>query len=191
MSKHPLFFVPLVFMLSYATAQAAAVDLPETGQTSCTDNAGLGIACANTGQDGDFKAGVAWPDPRFVAGSGAEVDCVTDKLTGLMWVRAPSVVAGNWTSALASANDLTLCGFSDWRLPNVIELESMLNGEAANTSTYLNSQGFSGVTAGTYWSSTSWTGNAVYAYTVNLNEGYLFALTKTDSYYIWPVRAGQ
>jgi hypothetical protein len=39
--------------------------IPQTGQTSCYDAAGSSIACSGTGQDGDKKAGVAWPDPRF------------------------------------------------------------------------------------------------------------------------------
>lgn len=189
MTNRALLFVLIAIMLRSATVQAAPANPPETGQTTCTDTTGIVIDCAGTGQDGDLKAGVAWPSPRFAAGSGVEAECVTDKLTGLMWVRVPTAVADTWANALNNANSLTLCGFSDWRLPNVYELESLRNSESA-TSTFLNAQGFSGVSAGVYWSSTSWPGNAVYAWAVYLDDGYVFTLVKTDSYYIWPVRAG-
>jgi hypothetical protein len=63
------------------------VALPETGVIRCTDGTGATIDCANTGQDGDLKAGMAWSNPRFtVDGTG---NCITDNLTGLMWVRNP------------------------------------------------------------------------------------------------------
>ena len=77
-------------------ALAGTVDLPETRQTTCYDTAGNAIACASTGQDGDIKAGVAWPSSRFTV-SG---DCVTDNLTGLIWVRSPDSVARTWQQAL-------------------------------------------------------------------------------------------
>ncbi len=120
-----------------------SVALPKTGQSSCYDAIGNAIPCAGTGQDGDIKAGVSWPNPRFVVGTGTEAACVADKLTGLMWVQAPSTVPDTWIAAVTSANNLVLCGFSDWRLPNVNELESLVNTQEG--SRYLNSQGFSNI----------------------------------------------
>jgi hypothetical protein len=186
-----LILVLAASLLPFATAQAAPADLPETGQTTCTNAAGAVIACASTGQDGDLKAGVAWPNPRFVVGTDAEVDCVTDRLTGLMWVRAPSAMTAIWTAALAGANDLTLCGFSDWRLPNVNELESLVNGESVSPAAFLNTQGFSGVQAGRYWSSSSLAGNTGDAWVVDMNDGLMTGDGKSDSRFVWPVRAGQ
>jgi len=177
-------------LLPLATAQAAPADLPETGQTTCTDATGFVIACAGTGQDGDLRAGVAWPNPRFTVGTGAMVDCVTDNLTSLMWVRAPSATAVAWTAAPAGANTLTLCGFSDWRLPNINELESLVNSGVADSSIYLNTQGFSGVQPTVYWSSSSYAGSAL-AWTVYMNIGYVVTFDKSNSFSVWPVRAGQ
>jgi hypothetical protein len=74
------------------------------------------------GDDGDLKQGVAWPTPRFAV-SG---DCATDNLTGLIWARNAS--AGGtvtWEEAIDYANNLSLCGHSDWRLPNRKELRSL------------------------------------------------------------------
>lgn len=66
------------------TAQTAPGKLPATGQTTCSDMNGGTVDCANTGQDGEYQAGVAWPNLRFTVGTADAADCVTDNLTGLM-----------------------------------------------------------------------------------------------------------
>ena len=174
-------------------AFAAPADVPETGQTLCYNAAGATIACAGTGQDGELLAGVAAPSPRFVAGSGAQAQCVTDRLTGLMWMQAPDIGLRNWVAALARAENLTLCGFSDWRLPNVNELESLVNLGVTNQATALNAAGFSSVQAGDYWSSTSVAGSPNNAWYVSMNGGGVGVGegVKTFAIFVWPVRAGQ
>ena len=166
-----------------------AVQLPRTGQTTCYDTAGAVISCAGTGQDGEIQAGVIWPDPRFAV-SG---DCVTDKLTGVMWSKngnpAGSLI---WQGALdyvASINSgAGLCGYHDWRLPNVNELESLVNAGMQDSAAWLNTQGFYNVT-GTHWSSTSFTFHPYNAWIVAV-DGVLFNYwNKTSSYSgTWPVR---
>jgi Protein of unknown function (DUF1566) len=174
-----------------APAPAGIIALPKTGQTTCSDAAGAAIACAGTGQDGELQTGVAEPSPRFVVGTGATLDCVTDNLTGLMWVKAPSAVIATWANALTAANDLMLCGFIDWRLPNVNELESLVNSEAANGAVFLNTQGFTGVQADYYWSSSSDAVLVDGAWFVDMRTGIVFVNPKSVSSYVWPVRAGQ
>jgi len=178
-------------LLPFATVQAAPANLPESGQTTCYNSAGSAIACAGTGQDGELQTGVAWPSPRFVVGTVAGVDCVTDSLTGLMWVRSPSTTPATWANALSSVNNLTLCGFSNWRLPNINELESLVNSEAADQASFLNAQGFTGVQASNYWSSSSYAGGADLAWGVGLSAGHVFGDGKSSNFYVWPVRAGQ
>ena len=185
-----MILVLIVSLLPLASAQAAPADLPESGQTTCTDATGAVIACTGTGQDGDLKAGVAWPSPRFTVGAGATAACVTDNLTGLMWMGTPNSTSATWTNALTAADNLTLCGFSDWRLPNINELESLVNSEVANQAVFLNAQGFAGVQAGFYWSSSSYAGSAALAWVV-LNSGNVGAIDKPFNGYVWPVRAGQ
>ena len=166
-----------------------SVNLPKTGQTTCYDAAGAVIACATTGQDGELQKGVAWPSPRFtVDGTGL---CVTDNLTGLMWVRTPDSVTRTWANALTYANGLTICGYDDWHLPNRKELRSLINYGQANTATWLNTQGFSNVQAGSYWSSSTYAYDTTYAWNVYMDYGYVVGDFKTVSYYVWPVRAGQ
>ena len=178
-------------LLPFTNAQAAPADVPETGQTTCYDAAGAVIACAGTGQDGELRAGVAWPAPRFTVGTGTGANCVTDNLTGLMWAQAPSTTPVTWANALTAANGLTLCGFSDWRLPNRKELRSLVNYTLANNAVTLNTLGFSGVQASYYWSSSSYAGSAANAWIVDLVGGSVSASNKSVSNYVWPVRAGQ
>ena len=130
----------------------------KTGQTTCYDEAGAVRNCAGTGEDGEYQAGVAWPEPRFVVGSGAEADCITDQLTDLMWLRTPNITTTvTWQDALTAANNLSACGHSDWRLPNWNEFRSLANYGQQSLSDWLNNpaQGFTGVTGGFYWSSTT------------------------------------
>lgn len=111
------------------------------------------------GDDGDLQAGIAWPAARFSDnGDGT----ITDGLTGLMWAQDAGLGAGAmaWTDALAFASGLSHAGYADWRLPNVNELESLIDYEQANPSLPLGSP-FQNVhlnvfdeTAGAYWSST-------------------------------------
>jgi len=69
--------VIMSLLLTGSLVHAGSVQLPQTGQARCYDSAG-------TGQDGDIRAGVAWPVPRFMDnGDGT----VTDNLTGLIWTQ--------------------------------------------------------------------------------------------------------
>lgn len=194
--KHKLSLVITVLALfglySFAHATPPA-PLPQTGQISCYDTAGTNISCAGTGQDGELRAGVLWPFPRFTDnGNGT----VTDNLTGLIWLQnANCFGTQSWTYALYLANSLASgkCGLSDsssvrqWRLPNINELESLMP--------YNNSNVIFTDVKFVYWSSSSqenlitnaWSN----AWVVNMSGDEVFFRSKTDSYYVWPVRAGQ
>jgi len=163
------------------------VELPETGQTICYDASGNAIDCANTGQDGEKRAGVPWPSTRFTV-SG---DCVTDNLTGLMWVKEPDSTRMTWDNALTYANGLTLGGYDDWRLPNVNELESLVNAGEPNTATWLDTQGFINVQPHYYWSSTTYANDTDHAWgVVDMDTGGVGNDSKAGTYFAWPVRAG-
>ena len=192
MRNFHLIFVLAAGLLPLATTQAAPTDLPKTGQILCYDATGAVVTCAGTGQDGELMTGAAWPSPRFVV--GPTTDCITDTLTGLMWVRAPVFATYTWYTALAYANNLNLCGYSDWRLPNIIEIKSVVNGAAANKATFLNTQGFN-VYANPYWSSTNQAGNPTAgAWYHNLGDGNATTSNKDGGGGVglaWPVRGGQ
>ncbi len=97
--------------------------LPATGQKRCYDDAGRIIACDGSGQDAEFSSGLSWPEPRFASQSATAID----HLTGLRWRRAADLVGPvSWEEALAAVAALNR-GRSRWRLPNINELESLVD----------------------------------------------------------------
>lgn len=52
---------------------------------------------------------------------------ITDHATGLMWTRDDDGSGMNWQEALDYAENAVVAGYSDWRLPNVKELQSILD----------------------------------------------------------------
>gem|GEM_PF-344371 len=52
---------------------------------------------------------------------------ITDNATGLIWQKADSNKGLNWEDALQYAENLSLGGHDDWRLPNAKELQSIVD----------------------------------------------------------------
>lgn len=182
-------FIAMVLMtvVMSLSAASAQIHLPKTGQTT-------GFL---TGDDGNIKAGMVWPSPRFIV-SG---DCVTDNLTGLMWTKSASLPGGTltWYEALNYANTLNVCGYSDWRLPNVIEMESVSNAGETPVADWLDNQGFTDVSIENYWTSTTFAGDTSLAWVVSMWSGYITNTLwgppwngrktyKTDAHHVWAVR---
>ena len=196
--KRLLFVLTALLMLNFTTSTALADwFLPQTGQTTCYDSNGAALpSCANTGQDGDLRTGAAWPDPRFTDNANGTI---TDNLTGLIWLKnANCFGAQPWETALASARGLATnaCDLNDgstvgqWRLPSIVELESLVNEEQARPDIWLNTQGFTAVQGNFYWSGTTYAYYTNYAWFVGMSNGYVSYSSKTNGYYVWPVRSG-
>ncbi len=147
-----------------------------------------------TRDDGALKNGAAWPTPRFTDNNNGTV---TDKLTGLIWMKnATAFGQKTWADALSAANGLASgsAGLTDgskagdWRLPNVRELQSLVDYGRSSPS-------FSGVPPFTgvqynhyYWSSTNFGGSAWY---VDFNMGGVYYNGSLALYYVWCVRGGR
>ncbi|MBF0539744.1 MAG: DUF1566 domain-containing protein [Nitrospirae bacterium] len=179
----------LVFPDLGATVYAATVNLSRTGQTkSYADR-----------DDGAIKAGVIWPEPRFIVNADATV---TDTLTALVWSKnACTPVAGtctgsdrSWQTAIdyvSCLNGAKYLGYNDWRLPNVNEVESLTNAQEAVPSTWLGSQGFTNVRSADYWSSTTTVSDTTHAWLVSTVDGVIHSGAKSSRLCVWPVRTGQ
>ena len=152
------------------TGSIGIISLPKTGQTKCYNATGSEMNCSGTGQDGEIQAGVDWPDPRFVVNG----DCVTDKLTGLIWAKNENLAGSTktWQGTLdyiASLNSSGgLCGYTDWRLPNVNELGSFINSGESNALNWLYDQGFNNIQFCHYWTSSTGADNSNSAWYIDM-----------------------
>jgi hypothetical protein len=154
--------------------------------------------------DGDLQKSVESQTQRFTFNG----DCVMDNVTGLMWARNANISNGkkNWQDARDYITFLNgigggLCGYTDWRLPHVEELDSLVTAEKSNTTTWLYSQGFTNVML-SYWASGDTTnmeldmasgGKLVIPVrssdvAFEMNEGHVTYPYQSTSLYVWPVR---
>ena len=125
---NPLLIVVALSLLAPAITWAAyPAEVSRTGETKCYNIAGFRIPCNGTGQDGDIRAGMPWPWPRFIDNRDGTV---TDRLTGLDWTKDAGAVKP-WPEAFDYVKALTTGGHSDWRLPNAIELQSLIDDSRA------------------------------------------------------------
>ena len=151
--------------------------VPKTGQT----------ASYRSGDDGDLEKGVAWPSPRFSVQTNTSL--VVDNLSGLMWSRNANL-AGllTWDGAVDYCNGLSLGGHTDWRLPNVRELQSLIDYSRL-TPALPAGHPFTGVKSDYYWSSTTYASDTNGAMLVDFMDNQTLAAFKTSGgCYVWPVR---
>jgi len=164
--------------------------LPQTGQVRCYDSDGLEIPCSGSGQDGELRLGAPWPEPRFAVRG----ELVRDHLTNLIWLRDtdPGRRLLDWGAALelvARLNGERLGGHSNWSLPNINQLESLVDCRRAQPA-LSTGHPFINTREG-YWSSTSSSFETDWAWVLYLNKGALGVGHKSGAtFHAWPVAAG-
>ena len=149
-----------------------------------------------TGDDGAYQAGVAWPAPRFTAGSSTSSNCVTDHLTGLMWLRNPTNPPQNWSNALVYCEGLTGASgrgnFTDWRLPNVREMQSLIDFDNRAPALPAGHPFLVLATTNDYWTGTvAYTGGGSKRnFAVSMDWGSTAYFDPTNRLCAWPIRGG-
>ncbi len=114
---------------------------------------------------------------------------ITDNYTGLIWQKVTSTSTMTWEEALAYASGLSLAGKTDWRIPNVKELQS-LNDEKMSKPSF-NRSYFPNVSSGNYWSSTTLLSQTpVQAWDINVDYGLVSYSDKTVKEFVICVRGG-
>jgi len=121
------------------------------------------------------------PDSRYaVAANGMTV---LDQQTGLIWARCPNgmnwdgaactgkATTYTWQKALTAADTSTLAGYTDWRLPNVRELASLVEPGCVDPA--LNTRIFPNTPGTDFWSSSPYVGSVYVAWYVYFNDGYV------------------
>jgi len=182
-----------------------------TGQTTCWDSAGNVIVCAGTAQDGELRPGLA--HVYVDNGNGT----ITEQKTGLTWEKLSDDGSIHdkdnkytWADAFGKVDDLNtsaFAGFTDWRLPSLFELNTLVNlgnntrpavSAVFNTNCGANSSGNLGCTVTTcsctvpnfYWSSSTYTEDPQAAWFVYFTVGYDGANEKIGQTYARAVRGG-
>jgi hypothetical protein len=129
--------------------------------------------------------GGSLPESVFVDnGNGT----VSDQSTGLVWEKAGSDVSVSWEAALAWCENSAIGGYTDWRLPNINELNSVVDDSRINPAI---DPVFS-CSSSWYWSGSTFENGVSQAWHVSFEAGnhgynskYLYAA------YVRCVRGGQ
>jgi len=88
----------------------------------------------------------------------------------------------NWNEANEICKNFNFAGHTDWRLPTVKELLSLVDYECGHP--------FQSVQSSNYWSATTYAGHTTNAWIVNMYSGHVYNDYKTSNYYyVWPVRS--
>ena len=175
------------------TESTVSFTLSDTGQDVFYDDEGNEISEPGSsddyyGQDAQFT-GIA---PSF---QDNEDGTVTDLNTGLMWQQTPDFERHNFYDAFDYVDGLEVGGYTDWRLPTIKELYSLLNSNgslsesgAASSQPYLFDEYFDFEYdammsfAGQYWSSTKYVKGALQNIGIEGAFGFNFADGHIKSY---------
>ncbi len=113
---------------------------------------------------------------------------VTDFATGLTWQQSDThnSFGRNWGDAFDYCVSLTLDSKSDWRLPQIDELQSIVAYDEYSPA--INAIAFPSTNPSNYWSASSYASSSSYAWLVNFNSANVYALVKASANYVRCVR---
>lgn len=166
------------------------------------------------GSDGVVQAGV--PHSFQDNGDGTVTDAATgltwekkdnsggihDKDTTYTWSTGGLVMDGSLATVfLDTLNSNGFAGHHDWRIPNRFELETLLDGDTENPSTWpafdtacpsaCTTATCSCTRPGVYWSSSTYVSNPSGAWAVNFNDADVTVPLKSATGYARAVRGGR
>lgn len=209
-----------------ACTSAPATSFPATGQTRCWDEAGSPVECSGTGHDGDTCAG--GPLSYIDNGDGTITDENTGLMWEIKIDDAGTHEVHrrySWEDALSQfllvLNDScegegrVLCdgddfcgaggwcgfaGYRDWRIPNVKELQSILNFDVPYPGPVVHPEFDRDCThacrscscsgPATHWTATSYVWSPSHAYIVDFADGFVHCNYKGNRHYVRAVRGG-
>jgi hypothetical protein len=183
----------------------------KTGQTQCWSGfSSAPIPCAGSGRDGEHQKGL----DRLYADNGDGT--ITDVKTGLMWEKLADDGSIHdaennftWGDAyaykVAGLNAIAFAGYTDWRLPNVNELQSLLDYAAGYpavspalqtgcvpgcTVLTCSCAWKIGYTHGIFWTSTTFQSAPFYVWTVAVYDGSIGYTARNEVRHVRAVRGG-
>ena len=138
-----------------------------------------------------------WPDDRYTINNDGTV---TDTLTNLIWLQCslgqdPSnncsgdAVTYTWQEALVAAEAYELNSLTDWRLPNIKELESLVALDRYDPA--INSTVFPNTFSDKYWSSSPSLDVSTGAWRLGFTYGQQQYSPRYNQYHVCLVRSSQ
>lgn len=94
---------------------------------------------------------------------------VYDNVTKLTWQRTVSADM-TWLTALSTCAGLTLDGHTDWRLPSIKELQTIVDRKASSPA--IDATAFPGTPNVEFWASSPYRNNYGWAWTVGFLDGW-------------------
>ncbi len=113
---------------------------------------------------------------------------ITDNFTNLIWKKVPNADTLTWENAFLYADTLSFAGISEWRIPNIKELQSINNEKLSNPS--IDTTFFKVVNNKKYWSSTTLPNQVAEAWYLNSRFGITTYDLKTARDYVICVSNG-
>ena len=158
--------------------------LPDTGQSTCYNDT-TSITCGSDvnfdGQDANYSKNAQ----SFTDNSNSTI---TDDNTRLMWQKENDNTQRTWEDAKIYCANSSLGGYSDWRLPSLKELQSVVNKDIHTPS--INQNYFPNTYSSYYWSSITYVSSTPHAWYVHFGLGNGNGRKKTLSSYVRCVRRG-
>ena len=175
-----VFYSVIIALALVLPTMGLAAPVPDTGQTQSYTN--------TFGEDSDYTCN---PHSYTDIGNGV----VKDNVTGLEWQQATATGTYTWQLALdyvAGMNsDSGTYGHTDWRLPTIKELSTLVDSGIPYPGPPINTSYFPDTVVAYYWSSTTLAYNTDYANIVYFGNGYVGYYGKIFSDYVRAVRGGQ
>ncbi|MEA2029129.1 MAG: DUF1566 domain-containing protein [Campylobacterota bacterium] len=169
----------------------------DTNQLNCYSSSGSSVSCSSSGQDGAYSAN----QPSYTNnGDGT----VTDNVTSLVWQQSPDTTGDGvidasdkltQSAAVSYCANLTLGGQSDWRLPDIKTLYSLMDFSGEDPSGYSGTDtstlepfiddatfffGYGDTDAGERVIDAQWATMSIYVYTVMNGSEAMFGLNLAD-----------
>lgn len=164
--------------------------LLKTGQNQCYESGMISNGC-DASQDGFWQAGEAIPNRWNTVLNVV----VFDSATGLVWEKIPSNTAMNFQNAAIhcstrAVNTSSGIPIIDWRLPNIRELQSLV--DYGNSTPAMAASPFV-IQSSTYWSNTSDHLDMVFnsnwsIRVVDFSSGNTFQLGPATTHRVWCVK---
>jgi len=136
--------------------------------------------------DGYYKAGI---QRSFTRDDTLEI--VTDNVTGLQWQDDTNAktIKKTHAQAIGYCENLNFGGFTDWRLPSLVELQSIIDNSKKYSPSIFSV--FQNSSSGSYCSYTILAGYTHFVWYVTFDYGFASSSYKSGSYYVRCVRVGQ